>query len=125
MITREDNERINKLMEDEDFVKEVFNAGSEENIIKMFAQKGVLLTKEDLRYCEESAKKNPEFSVLFQDEELSEETLEAVNGGSFKKWLGIGIMLLGVGVAVSTGGLGAAFAGTLITGSGMFVHGRH
>lgn len=125
MITREDTERINELMENEDFVKEVFSAGSEEGIIQLFAQEGVLLTKDDLRYCEETAKNNPEFGVFFQDDELSEEALEAVNGGSFRKWLGIGIMILGVGVAASTGGLGAAFAGTLITAGGMFVHGPH
>ncbi len=123
MITREDTERINTLMEDEEFVKKVFSAGSEEGIIQLFAQKGVLLTKEDLHACEESAKNSPEFGVFFQDEELGEEALEAVSGGSFRKWLGLGIMVLGVAVAASTGGLGAAFAGTLITAGGMAIHG--
>ena len=126
MITKENTERINELMQDGDFVKEVFSAGSEEGIIELFAQKGVLLTKEDLHYCEESAKNSPEFGVFFQDDELSEDALEAVSGGGwFRKALGIGIMILGVGVAASTGGLGAAFAGTLITAGGMFVHGPH
>lgn len=72
---------IEKLAENEAFVKELGAAHTPEEVKSVFAAYGVEMTKEEAAVIIDTAKTNP-------DGELSEDSLDAVSGGILVSTLG-------------------------------------
>ena len=75
-----------KMAENEDFTKVILHQKTSEDVIKIAGQEGLELTEENLNEVGNILKKyNNEDEIEMEEEELSDENLENVAGGSLFK----------------------------------------
>lgn len=110
-------EKLGKLLQDEDFVKSIMKAGSLENSKSILTDNGVELTDDELREMMAEGKKLlEEQDMMNADGELSEKSLEMVAGGfSFSRFV-VGLAI-GVGSAYAACPEGVVFGALLILSS--------
>ncbi|MBN2833844.1 MAG: hypothetical protein JXR48_02640 [Candidatus Delongbacteria bacterium] len=83
--------KTDELLEDQNFINSLEQAKTDENIIALFAEKNVDVTREDLFEAKKELLKN-------KNAELQEDDLELVQGGGIILMAGI----LAVGVIITT-----------------------
>ena len=123
------NDKVMELLQDESFVAEMKSAETYGDAALVLENHGIDVTAEDLMTGMAEAKKVVEEKGLFQDGELSEESLESVSGGWGPNWrTGVyfggevaGCLAILSGVAAGPVGWavlgGMALCGTLAIGS--------
>ncbi len=74
----ENKEKLQQLMQDEEFLKEILVLETAEEVQQAFKEKDVDISIEDLKKIKELIKKS-----INEDYELTEEELEEITGGSF------------------------------------------
>ncbi len=74
----ENKEKLQQLMQDEEFLKEILVLETAEEVQQAFKEKDVDISIEDLEKIKELIKKS-----INEDYELTEEELKEITGGSF------------------------------------------
>ena len=100
---REMGERLNKLMEEEEFSQAILKATSFEEVADVLHEYGIEVSVEDLqRSGNEAVEQLKEDGLIAEDGELSQELLEEVTGGKLSaggKTVLAGVGMMGVGLA--------------------------
>ena len=109
-VMSDDESKLVALIKDSVFIKALLNAKDEFESVKLFAEKGVTMIEEECRDIRKIIVDSVA-GILESDEEMTDEELELVAGGSWKGfWKG----LKKVAVAALIGAaVGLAFAGGL------------
>ena len=109
--------KMEELLKNEEFAQKIKDAGSYENMHKLFVENGVDVTREDfMAYIEDCRKTMVEKGLMSEDGELSAELLEVVSGGISDLWFGIGSIIVGAGLCFVPGG---KVAGVILIISGI------
>ena len=74
-------ERIKEIFSDEEFVKELFSKETPEEAQALLAEKGMVISVEDIVKVRDLLIKKIELAEKNESEELNEEDLEDVSGG--------------------------------------------
>jgi hypothetical protein len=106
----DDESKLVALVKDSEFIKSLLNAKDEFESVKLFAEKGVAMIEEECRNIRKIIVDSVA-GILESDEEMTDEELESVAGGS---WSGFWKGLKKVAVAALIGAaIGLAVAGGL------------
>lgn len=94
-------EKFREILDDEEFAEKLVNASSPDEFVSLLNDKGIVL--------EENITAEQAFNIFknSKGEELSEESLEGVAGGSV-------LAAIGIGAAIAVGANALAFAGGYI-----------
>lgn len=105
------NEKMQELMENQEFAAKVRSAKTAEEMVKIFAEYNVQITEDELReQCEQTVAILREQGYMDGDE-LTESGLELVSGGAdgFSMWAGTVIggagLVIGMTIAPVAGGI--------------------
>ena len=99
MITKETNEKLSVLFQDEEFIEALCKVKTMDELLKLLDQNGVQMTEEDVHECMEQGRQMlKDKNIMNEDGELTEAGLEMVAGGrfSFKRFI------VGVGICVAS-----------------------
>ncbi|MBO4415975.1 MAG: hypothetical protein J5824_08365 [Lachnospiraceae bacterium] len=120
----EEEERIIALKDDEEFIAALIKVESEEEMVKLFADKDVTVTLEDCIKLKDDIC-NGTARVLLAQEEMTDDELEQIAGGSLKSFFKkvaigalIGAAVLGAVAAIAlTGGIATGAIATVGVGA--------
>lgn len=98
-----DEKKLAELMKDKAFMEKVLEATTEEEVKKLFSERGIELAEGDIDFLAKAIAK-----ASTNEGQLSEKDLESIAGGSgadFAKGMGVGAAIVAIPAAV-----GAAYA---------------
>lgn len=112
--------KMEELLKNEEFAQKIKDAGSYENMHKLFVENGVDVTREDfMAYIEDCRKTMVEKGLMSEDGELSVELLEAISGGGpfLNRLGGLTLGIVGGGAAILLGASCGVVLGIMAVGS--------
>ena len=108
------NEKMQELMENQEFAAKIRTAKSAEEMVEIFAEYDIQITEEELKEsCKQTVDLRREKGYMDGDE-LTEAGLEMVSGGGIGGWAGAVFICAGIVI----GGTIAPVAGAIILGCG-------
>ena len=99
-----DNKKLAELMQDKAFMEKVLEATTEEEVKKLFSQRGIELTDGDIEFLAKAIAK-----AAKNEGQLSEKDLENISGGGNASAVEAGVGI-GAGLMLIPEAVGAAYA---------------
>ena len=101
-----DNKKLAELMQDKAFMEKVLEATTEEEVKKLFSDRGIELTSDDINFLAKAIAK-----ASTNEGKLSEKDLESIAGGKIENYSDFGTgVSVGAAIVAVPAVIGAAYA---------------